>query len=560
MPETTPSSCINKDPMTDWGTGTAPKLDYNIPQTNGFVANAYIPLDVNSSYFKTGAGFDLPPSGNYYDVVAGLDASTITARIANNFVAVGTPNIVNVNAEEVTQVVSVAPQYSLASLVGFESAPTSSPIADYTIAGQAVSNIAVQSLYGMPVTIVDIMGNQKIEYRQQPASAVPRITIIEHYRVDTSLGDYGAGETVKTFTLLPGEKTTISIKSYKQSVVSKKDYQNVIDSLTNDSTRELEKMLQVDSMQSTTDAGGFNLASKSESGLNIPLFGGKGSASFSGTSSNGLTMNSVRAQSIKLLTNAISKQVQKSVVSRKLDINTETSTSETSSSETSIIRVLENINKSRVLNFVFRQLNQELITITYLDDISFVYTNGYEETKQVVKIDGLLAMLKSIFVNVTDANNVFKDIVDQYYSVYDYTGTRQTFYEKRTENIYDADTGLVKFTEEYYRKNSSLAMTVDGITVNGIIKSVENRVLPSDSVIVDALLGQGEALDCFNLKLQDAAVVQANLENEAKQQAIDIIEGLTDATEKATLYKKVFSDCCDVPQIGCNCTSTSNPA
>lgn len=559
MPETTPSSCINKDPMTDWGTGTAPKLDYNIPQTNGFVANAYIPLDVNSSYFKTGAGYDLPPSGNYYDVVSGLDASTITARIANNLVAVGTPNIVNVNSEEETPPVSVVPQYSIASLVGFESAPTSSPVADYTIAGQAVSSIAVQSLYGMPVTVVDIMGNQKIEFRQQPAAAVPRLTVIEHYRVNTYLGDYGAGETVKTFTLLPGEKTTITVKSYKQSTVNKKDYQNVIDSLTKDSTQELEKMLQVDSMNSDTDSGGYNMASKSGSGLNIPLFGGKGGASFSSSSSNGVTMNAMRTQAVKLLTNAISKQVQKSVVSRKLDINTETSTTETTSTETSIVRLLENINKSRVLNFVFRQLNQELITITYLDDVSFVYTNGYEETKQVVKIDGLLALLKSVFTNATDANNVFKDIVDQYYSVYDYTGTRQTFYEKRTENVYDSDTGSVKFIEDYYRKSTSLSMTAEGITVNGVIKSVESRVLPTDSVIVDALLGQGEALDCFNLKLQDAAVLQANLENEAKQQAIDIIEGLADATERATLYKKVFTDCCDVPQSGCNCSSTSNP-
>jgi len=544
MPETTPSSCINKDPMTDWGTGSAPKLDYNIPQTNGFVANAYIPLDVNSSYFKTGAGFDLPPSGNYYDIVAGLDASTITARMANNFIAVGTPNIVNVNSEEETPTVSAAPQYSLASLVGFESAPTSSPVADYTIAGQAVSSIAVQSLYGMPITVVDIMGNQKIEFRQQPASAVPRLTVIEHYRVNTYLGDYGAGETVKTFTLLPGEKTTISIKSYKQTTKSKKDYQNVIDSLTNDSTQELEKMLQIDSLQSHTESGGYNMASQSGSGLNIPLFGGKGAASFSSSSSNGITMNGMRAENIKLLANAISKQVQKSVVSRKLDINTETSTSETTSTETSIVRILENINKSRVLNFVFRQLNQELITITYLDDVSFVYTNGYEETKQVVKVDGLLALLKSVFTNATDADNVFKDIVDQYYSVYDYTGTRQTFYEKRTENVYDSGTGSVKFTEDYFRKNTSLSMTAEGITVNGVIKSVESRVLPTDSVIVDALLGQGEALDCYSTQAQLSDNLKDQLENNKTQMALEILEAITDPVAKSEAYKSMFIACC----------------
>jgi len=43
------------------------------------------------------------------------------------------------------------------------------------------------------------------------------------------------------------------------------------------------------------------------------------------------------------------------------------------------------------------------------------------------------------------------------------------------------------------------------------------------------------------------------------QQAMDLIDSITDPLEKAKLYKKVFGDCCDVPQsggCGCGCPET----
>jgi hypothetical protein len=106
----------------------------------------------------------------------------------------------------------------------------------------------------------------------------------------------------------------------------------------------------------------------------------------------------------------------------------------------------------------------------------------------------------------------------------------------------------------------SFSQDGNNITINGVIADITLRTLPTDSVIVDALLGHGEALDCFNLHLQESAIEEAKLNNDIKQQTIDILNAITDPVEKATLYKKVFGDCCDVPQSGCNCVPPSNPA
>ena len=44
--------------------------------------------------------------------------------------------------------------------------------------------------------------------------------------------------------------------------------------------------------------------------------------------------------------------------------------------QTEIGREIENINVGRTLNFVFRQMNQEFITILHLVDVRVAYFNG----------------------------------------------------------------------------------------------------------------------------------------------------------------------------------------
>ncbi len=39
---------------------------------------------------------------------------------------------------------------------------------------------------------------------------------------------------------------------------------------------------------------------------------------------------------------------------------------------------------------------------------------------------------------------------------------------------------------------------------------------------------------------------------------LDIIENIPDPIERAKMYKKVFTDCCDVPQSGgCGCNDNT---
>ncbi|MBK8474339.1 MAG: hypothetical protein IPL33_20420 [Sphingobacteriales bacterium] len=49
---------------------------------------------------------------------------------------------------------------------------------------------------------------------------------------------------MNTFSLLPGEKTTITVKTFKEITSSKTSSQNIIDSFSESSGQEMENLLQ----------------------------------------------------------------------------------------------------------------------------------------------------------------------------------------------------------------------------------------------------------------------------------------------------------------------------
>jgi hypothetical protein len=81
-----------------------------------------------------------------------------------------------------------------------------------------------------------------------------------------------------------------------------------------------------------------------------------------------------------------------------------------------------------------------------------------------------------------------------------------------------------------------------------VILTAQSYILETAGVVADAFLGQGEALDCFNTKMQDAEAIRRNLDNMEVLQRIQLIEDLGDPNRKAEMYKRVYGTCCDTPQ------------
>ena len=564
MADPTPKSCIPGEPLIEWGDGPCPKLQCDIPITTCIEPIGRIKCPIDISKFKPATL--IPPTVSFWTAIREIDEEDIAQGIMNDLESGVTTSLFIDNIQQlvrslpdsVTQSVELpktsddnSNAYLRASFMGNTNV---AKVMTKQNKGIDINYVTAKIQAGFrPMVVRGLSGQSKIRFMPQPATVAPGIYIIEEYKVCSYLGDYGAGKTIDSFTLLPGEKTTISVKTWRDSERTRMKSENILDSFTETSADELENYIQNESGAansiSTTVSGETN-SELSVGGNIMEILDVSASAGFSISSS--LTLK--RDTFANSLASALSKHISTSNHSREVNVNTSTSETVREGQERSVVRQLENINYSRVLNFVFRQLLQEYIVLTYLNDVKIMYTNGYPESVKVVSLPELKDLLNEV-INPADVISVFDDIINKLCKVYNYNDDKLTFIEEVTE---DQGGCIGPPTQiKYWRKRKTLEDKYQGIKVNGVILDVKNYTLKTPAVIVDALLGNGEALDCYNMRLQDAAAKEAELANQITEQMMSIVGAIPDPEKAAKLYKKVFGTCCDVPQSGCGCCNCS---
>lgn len=381
-----------------------------------------------------------------------------------------------------------------------------------------------------------------------------RLMLVESYRLSSFLGNYGAGRTIKTFSLLPGEKTTISVKTYTKSETSAQDTRSILDSFTQESADDFEKSVALEhaDKQSNTDTINYNVSG--EAGVN---WGKVVSASIKAGVSGGT--NAAREEAAKNVVNAMTKHAAKASAKRDMQVNTSYEVKEESGVETSLQRTIENINVSRTLNFVFRQMNQEFISILHLVDVRVGFYRAatvtppgsttpelrYEYRETTLPQLGQLLSDMVVAGKVTEVRNM---IIEQLSTIFDYKDRLHSFVEEQP--FKDRDGKIVPNSQYLRVKKGYTSSYIDDATgteikVPGIIVAADKNTLRTEAMIVEAMLGQGDGLDGYSHGLQDEAVrarqmsnVTTGLEQERTRLALRIIQD-KDA-DAAKLFDQLF--------------------
>jgi hypothetical protein len=111
-----------------------------------------------------------------------------------------------------------------------------------------VDNAGNVGTAGMPFTIV----------ASSPRTLLRTyLMLVESYRLSSFLGRYGAGRVLKTFSLLPGERTKISVKSWQRTTESSKAGSSMVDSVDDTSANEFSSELQQENTDKQTSADEF---------------------------------------------------------------------------------------------------------------------------------------------------------------------------------------------------------------------------------------------------------------------------------------------------------------
>ena len=114
---------------------------------------------------------------------------------------------------------------------------------------------------------------------------------------------------------------------------------------------------------------------------------------------------------------------------------------------------MPNPNQSRVLNFVFRQLLQEYVTIMYLSNVKIGFSNGHPESQVIMPIEKLDELLE-IYIKPDFIDGVREQIIFEFLTVTNYKGFNQAFLEKITKPIYSPSNPNA--TVDFYTKRKSL--------------------------------------------------------------------------------------------------------
>jgi hypothetical protein len=411
-----------------------------------------------------------------------------------------------------------------------------------TLAKLQPSDVAEQLQNGKRLVLHKALSG-RITHRfvKEPAVATPRILLVESYRLSSYLGQYGAGRTIKTYSLLPGEKTKISIKTYKKTETDAKEASSILDSYTEETAEEFESAVQEEESLQQNEEKAFSYHADAEVGATW----GWGNATVSGGVAGSNT--SAREEFAKNVTSTTEKHSAKASAKRDISVETSYEVKEETGEETAIERQLENINVGRTLNFVFRQMNQEFITLLHLVDVRIGFFNGFSEISKEVPLSQMDALLEEVLNTPDQVQSVKADILNSIQSIKDYADRPVAFVEQvqvreRTGKI----SGYWRIKRDVVSTYKDAATGTE-ILVPGVLLAAKKIVMRTDGIIVEALLGQGDALDSYSHGLQEEAVRERKLKNDLTQAEIEKSRvGVTIAqsgdAQKASAYHQVFAE------------------
>jgi hypothetical protein len=500
--------------------GSAPILSYNVPEPTSYAGRNFVELDFDASYFKDSV--KQRPSRTQRTPIGDVSGSAAEAAVVD---ALST-GFADSSLFPTIRALSAPIRFTGTKNPGFT--PADPANVSRRLEHLEASEVAAQLGAGKRLNIYKTLyGTYTYNYVPEPPAPNPRFYLVESYRLSSFLGSYGAGRVIKTFTLHPGEKTRISVKTFTKRETDAKSASSILDSFSEESAEDFESSVQEEQSDKSSYQKSFEYHAEAEAKASW----GWGSAKVSGGVKGG--SNSSREEFAKNVSSSVQKHAAKASAKRDVQINTSYEVKEESGEETSIERELENINLSRTLNLVFRQMNQQFITILHLVDVRVAFFNGYAESRREVPISQLDDLIEEVIVTSTAKRAEVRDaVVSELGNVLDYADNTHSL----TEEYEPTDAGGTRLGAKYLRVRRDIVSPYQdptsgfSVDVPGIILSVTPSVLRTEGVIAEALLGQGEALDEYAKELQSLEVRRraAEVEKlEAERDRLQLVNQVT---------------------------------
>lgn len=479
--------------------GTAPVLRYDIPEPTSYEGKNFIALSLDEDVFEPVASET--PVSDALRALATEPRGDVRADLADYAATGGTRRAVLRRIAlpgGVGRTPVVQPSGTVAVDGGLEPLPPPpEPPPDPPDIDGILDRIVDGEVF-VKVALVD--GTEVPQPVPIPDAPDPHLYLVESLRLTSFLGDYGAGRIVKTFTLLPGERTRISLRTFLQKESTRKEASSVLDSLTTESAADLATSVTQEQSDQKSYQSTKEYFAEGEASASWGWGSAKAKAGTKGSS------NAAREESVKNVANATEKHTARASAKREVEVNTSYEAMARTEEELSIEREIENVNRSRTLNFVFRQMNQAFHTLLHLTDIRVAFFNGDRSSRREVPLSRLDDLLDEVVVAGKRAD-VRQAILDQLSAIRDHDGALVDVVRTVTVGAGDDYIGFDPDLEASIADDRGRTFTVPGVLLHH-----RELVMRTEGVIVEAVLGNGDALDEFAQQVQQFDVARREAE------------------------------------------------
>ncbi len=385
----------------------------------------------------------------------------------------------------------------------------------------------------------------------------PEILVEGLMSVASYQGELGRGDVIQTHTLFPGEKAVVSMQSYKKETSSYAITSSVLDATSTEAELSLAKEINVSNAFSTEDSRTSSFSAGADLKANWGWGSGGASASYSTTSSQ--TAKRAATNAVKAVRNQASKVSSNRTV--KVE-TTRTVTTETSTTS-SVTRTIENLNVSKPLTFIFRQLTVDILSLILVRDCRIVFRAHISDLGRVCLLEQAPDVARQRFfapAAVTDA------IIKKYYGLIVETATNLAYNDALktgTKFVID-EPAIPDAVTPRKRINDKLEQTValpftastpasfqafipasPEIRYDGIVLDLARNVLKTDGTLVECELSTTEGLDDYSRNLQLESIrekVVSNVLSEKKRESVDLALKLVQAAQpadQAAMFEKL---------------------
>jgi len=412
--------------------------------------------------------------------------------------------------------------------------------------------------------------SSKVRFSSNPTIVLKdrQLAVVELYNLSLFYGRYGLGRTINTFTLLPGESTKIELTSTRSSRSTSEQKTNVFEKVDASSKSELETSVETENSKSSEQS------SDKSASVSASASGGFFGVSFSASASASTSKSSSQSELARSVSGAVANQANEYSSERTIEANSTTTTDDQQTDSNSVARNLVNLNNNRTLNFVFRQLNQEFLSVLHLVDIQLGFF-GPDDNIKATGIDGAKAFIER-YVKQASVLQVYNKFIKNVRFVDDYEKNRVDVLVRNVAPPFDKPfktinllagediavddppenfgasekESTIAFNSAELEENNELIIADDLNPIKGIpgvIIKVDRYVVRTEGIATEAILGQGDALDDYGIELQQEDIKNQKAKTrivEAKADLLLLQKDIMNATDNEGVrikYLKYFN-------------------